>query len=87
MTDFRRFLDRSLPGERLINLERITFASYVPADDGSLHMAIHFVSGESLLLKDYAAIVIWGYLTAVQNCSTIVMGEEPNPFTLQEIDS
>lgn len=80
-------MDQSLPGERLINLERITFASYLPKDDGGLRLAIHFVSGEHLILKDYAAVVIWGYLTAAINCSTIVMGEQPNPFKLEEIDS
>lgn len=87
MTDFRRFIDRSLPGERLINLERITFASYLIGDDGGMRLAINFVSGENLILKGNSAVVIWGYLTAARNCSTVVMGEEPNPFTLKETDS
>lgn len=87
MTDFRRFLDRSIPGERLINLKLITFASYGPGDEGEFHLSLHFVSGESLLLKGHAAGVVWGYLTAIGNSSMIVMGEEPNPLNLQELDS
>lgn len=86
MSNFVRFIDSSLPGERLINLDAIESCVYSPNATPPT-AEIGLISGEFFVLQDWTAIAVWSYLSSVMRCQTIVIGEKPKSLELEELEA
>lgn len=86
MPNFVRFIDKTLPGERLINLDAIENCNYYSSSKLQ-RLEIALVSGDLLILEDWTAVAVWSYLSSVMHCRTIVIGEKPKSLELEELET